>query len=69
MPYQLASPKQLPDTDTSGDADLYELYMIPGDILVVGTDGLFDNMWDEELCNAVEKFANGRRRPRRCETP
>lgn len=49
MPFQLAYPDLLPETDTPDDADTYELGVRPGDILVMGTDGLFDNLWDDQL--------------------
>lgn len=53
MPFQLASPEILPDTDTAEDAMTYELDLEPGDVIVMGTDGLFNNMWDEELAPLV----------------
>ncbi len=48
-PYQLGSPEIVPETDTAEDAAVYELDAEQGDILVLGTDGLFDNMWDDQL--------------------
>ena len=48
-PYQLGSPELVPETDTADDAVVYELDAEQGDILVLGTDGLFDNMWNDEL--------------------
>lgn len=27
--------------------------MLPGDLLILASDGLFDNMWDEDLVNLV----------------
>jgi serine/threonine protein phosphatase PrpC len=49
LPYQLASPELLPEADTADDAAVYEIDALPGDILILGTDGLFDNMWNDQL--------------------
>ncbi len=49
MPLQLACAELLPGADGPDDADVYELNLAPGDVLVAATDGLFDNMWDREL--------------------
>ena len=48
-PYQLASPTKWPEADKPEDADVYEVELLPGDIVVLGSDGLFDNMWNHEL--------------------
>jgi serine/threonine protein phosphatase PrpC len=56
MPYQLAHPLEFPDTDLADDAQLYELPVQPADVLVAGSDGLFDNMWDDQLCEIVADF-------------
>jgi hypothetical protein len=52
-PFQLASHELRPEADAPEDADLYEVELMPGDILVVGSDGLFDNMWDDQLESIV----------------
>ena len=44
MPFQLASPAILPHADTAADATVYEIETLPGDLLVLGTDGVFDNV-------------------------
>lgn len=54
MPFQMASPEVVPDTDTAEEADLYEFTVQPGDVIVVGSDGLFDNMWNHELAAMVQ---------------
>ena len=48
-PYQLASPTKWPEADKPEDADMYEVELLPGDIVVLGSDGLFDNMWNHEM--------------------
>ncbi|BDA47398.1 probable protein phosphatase 2C 26 at C-terminar half [Coccomyxa sp. Obi] len=48
-PFQLASQKRYPEANSPDDADVYEVSLLPGDILVLGSDGLFDNMWDSQL--------------------
>ncbi|KXZ46385.1 hypothetical protein GPECTOR_44g60 [Gonium pectorale] len=59
MPYQMAHPDNLPDTDTADDAQLYQITVRPGDVIVLATDGLFDNMWDEQLVSLVTAAAAG----------
>lgn len=66
MPFQLAWSKVLPDTDTAMDAQLYELEVQEDDVLVFGSDGLFDNMWDEELTTIVQDFTRNTPKPYRC---
>eukprot|EP00873_Tetraselmis_striata_P021380 jgi/Tetstr1/441644/TSEL_029869.t1 len=63
MPFQLAWSKVLPDTDTAMDAQLYELEVQEDDVLVFGSDGLFDNMWDEELTTIVQDFTRNTPKP------
>lgn len=53
-PLQFAAfPDYTNATDTSDDAGLYELPLQVGDILVAGTDGLWDNMQQEEIVASV----------------
>lgn len=37
------------------DADLVTHHVVPGDVLVMGTDGLFDNMGDSEIVREVQQ--------------
>ena len=48
-PFQLASAELWPQADSADDADVYEVDLQPGDVIIMGSDGLFDNMWDSEL--------------------
>ena len=50
FPFQLGSD---PGSDKPDAADEYEESMQAGDVLVVGTDGLFDNVYDEEIVSIV----------------
>lgn len=54
-PFQLASHKLHPEADSPEDADVYEVELLPGDIVVIGSDGLFDNMWDDQLESIVNE--------------
>ena len=48
-PFQLASAELWPQADSADDADVYEVDLQPGDVIIMGSDGLFDNMWDAQL--------------------
>lgn len=54
MPYQLASPEFLPETDTARDAAVTGFPVQPGDGIVVASDGLFDNMWPEQVVSVLQ---------------
>lgn len=49
FPYQLGSEAG----DPPECVELYELPVVAGDVLVLGTDGLFDNVFDSELSSLV----------------
>lgn len=53
LPYQLSHPRLFPDTDIAESADRYTFDVAPGDVIVAGSDGLFDNMWDDEMLNVI----------------
>jgi len=62
--HEFNCPHQLTYTDyTHGDkaldAEVYTFKVSEGDILVVGTDGIFDNLWNEELEEVVEVSTKG----------
>lgn len=50
FPYQL-------DCNNAGDspssAMVFKITALPGDVLIVGTDGLFDNLYDEDISGVV----------------
>lgn len=48
-PYQLGTNSQ----DKPSDSDLYELEVEHGDVIVVGTDGVFDNVFTDDLVAIV----------------
>lgn len=52
-PYQLACPAHLPEADRPSDGLSYSSRLQRGDVLVGGSDGLFDNMWDTQLAELV----------------
>jgi len=51
MPYQLTG--GYPTGDVPEDADVHEHDVLPGDLIVLGTDGLFDNLDDEVMAKTV----------------
>ncbi|KAG2434845.1 hypothetical protein HXX76_007730 [Chlamydomonas incerta] len=57
MPYQLACPDEpVCDTDCTVQGDLYKIHLEAGDILIMATDGLFDNLWPEAMLEIVDKI-------------
>ena len=56
-PYQLAYEPLSEDTDLASDALTYEIDVVPGDLVVLGSDGLFDNVFDEEIAEVATAAA------------
>lgn len=61
-PYQLS---RMPDTDCSGEAilrrtaqtaDVGSVDVQPGDIVIMGTDGLFDNVFDDDVLDLLNRM-------------
>ena len=53
-PLQFAAyPDYTNATDTSDDAGLYEIPVQAGDLIVAGTDGLWDNVPQEEILSGL----------------
>ena len=55
MPFQLACPGPEQYSDTSESAMVYELELEPGDVVVLATDGVLDNLWDDQIAEIVGK--------------
>jgi protein phosphatase PTC7 len=57
FPYQLGAPGSA--SDAPSDADTFAVAVRPGDVVVAGTDGLFDNVFADEAarlaCLAAER--------------
>mmetsp|Transcript_1595 Transcript_1595/g.5833 ORF Transcript_1595/g.5833 Transcript_1595/m.5833 type:complete len:427 (+) Transcript_1595:46-1326(+) len=58
-PYQLSCPDFEEEPDTAEDGALIELELQPGDVLVAASDGLFDNMFDEEILSITREAQAG----------
>jgi hypothetical protein len=56
----MSHPRLFPETDIADSADRYTLAVQPGDIIVAGSDGLFDNLWEEELLELISEAQSGR---------
>jgi protein phosphatase PTC7 len=52
QPFQLGSPRFHP-SNVPGDAHRYSIAVQPGDVIIMGSDGLWDNLWDHELETVV----------------
>lgn len=55
QPYQLASPEHH-TANVPEDALRYEFAVQRGDIVIMGTDGLFDNIWNEEIVEVMKEL-------------
>ena len=55
-PYQAGSPKLHPHSNNANDAEVYELDLQPHDVIVMATDGVLDNLWDEDLQDIISAF-------------
>jgi len=50
FPFQLLAPNTHPNSDSPHDAEIFELEnVLPDDVIILGTDGLFDNMFPYEV--------------------
>ncbi|KAF9953695.1 hypothetical protein BGZ70_000149, partial [Mortierella alpina] len=54
-PYQLGTGS----TDSPTDAQVFTVKVESGDIVVMGTDGIFDNLFDEDILEEVVRCVNG----------
>ena len=55
QPFQLASPRFLVG-DVPGDAAVYRIAVQPGDVIIMGSDGLWDNVWSHEIENLLREL-------------
>lgn len=55
MPFQLATPGPEQYSDTSESATVYELELEPGDVVLLATDGVLDNMWDDQIAAVIHE--------------
>ncbi|KAJ7948762.1 Protein phosphatase 2C family protein [Quillaja saponaria] len=58
MQHRFNRPYQLGNSSTSDrpeSAVVSTIWVMPGDIIIVGTDGLFDNMWPEEIEKVLDQ--------------
>lgn len=59
-PYQFGSvPEFVEDSDTAEDADVFKLGVQEGDVVVLATDGLLDNVWPEDIAALAPKNGEG----------
>lgn len=54
-----AAPDYSESTDTAEDAAVAELQVQPGDVLLAGSDGLWDNCFDSEILQMLPDRAEG----------
>mmetsp|Transcript_2971 Transcript_2971/g.7230 ORF Transcript_2971/g.7230 Transcript_2971/m.7230 type:complete len:390 (+) Transcript_2971:113-1282(+) len=48
-PYQLGNKRKVPTSDRPHMAECYDVRLSPGDVVVVATDGVFDNLFDKDI--------------------
>lgn len=55
MPAQMAAYTNTEGYDTADDATVYDVDQLEeGDLVIFATDGLFDNMWNDEMQAHIE---------------
>eukprot|EP00798_Chlamydomonas_sp_ICE-L_P000018 gene18-12831_t len=57
FPYQIGSPDSMSDMPDAADRGSFEVQ--PGDIIVLGTDGLWDNCFPEEITSVINYCQQG----------
>lgn len=62
-PFQAGSPKMHPKCNTANDADVYEIDLREGDVVVMATDGVFDNLWDSDLEKLIKSYTEASHLP------
>lgn len=55
-PYQLGDLSLVPEADSPESAMVFDLPLEPGDFLVMGTDGVFDNVFPEEIAELCDTY-------------
>ncbi len=57
-PFQFgAAPEYTPATDYVEDAEVYRLALQPGDVLILATDGVLDNVWPTDMLALAPRTA------------
>jgi len=56
-PFQLGTGS----SDAPRDAQAFVVKVVRGDIIIVGSDGIFDNLFDEDIVEEVKRSMNGKR--------
>jgi len=57
MPYQFGHRTHLPESSEAADAALMEVGLRAGDVIVLGTDGLFDNLFAADIVATAADLA------------
>ncbi|GAB5362914.1 hypothetical protein AAMO2058_000839500 [Amorphochlora amoebiformis] len=63
MPFQLGNPEIEVDSNQAIDSDIYDFRVKPGDIVVVASDGLFDNLGYTEITDMATETAESGKSP------
>ncbi|KAI8465998.1 MAG: phosphatase 2C-like domain-containing protein [Monoraphidium minutum] len=59
-PFQMgAYPEFVDATDTAANADIFEVPLQPGDVIVAGSDGLWDNAYDDDILALLPQGPSG----------
>ncbi len=58
-PFQLGCAEFYPESDAADDAETFSVHVRPGDALVMGSDGLWDNVPHAEVAQTVEACVRG----------
>ena len=55
-PFQLGCPRYYPETDSVDDVQRYDVSVSRGDVLIMGSDGLWDNVFLFEVARVCEEL-------------
>lgn len=64
MVYEFNFPYQIESGDDLSDlVEVYRIYLDEGDVIITATDGLFDNLYDQEISLVVSKSLQAKLKP------
>ena len=59
LPYQMSHASVVAHTDTVAQAQVVQLPLQRGDVLLLASDGLFDNLFEEQILSTLQASLSG----------